>query len=100
MLKVSINKLITFYVALFSRYYENDLQDAGYWVFTYTYIDWFHFFSSFLTASERLIILTNNDQELRDYAILLYHCGYYEECLQNLMLYQSSKVSCQFGMDF
>lgn len=44
-----------------------------------------------LAASERLIILTNDYRELRDYAILLYHCGYYEECQQNLKLYQSSK---------
>lgn len=44
-----------------------------------------------LAASERLIILTNDHRELRDYAILLYHCGYYEECLQNLKLYQSTK---------
>ncbi|XP_020274517.1 uncharacterized protein LOC109849122 isoform X2 [Asparagus officinalis] len=44
-----------------------------------------------LAASERLVILTNDYQELRDYAILLYHCGYYEECLHNLRLYETFK---------
>lgn len=44
-----------------------------------------------LAACERLVILTNDYKELRDYAVLLYHCGYYEECLHNLNLYQSTR---------
>lgn len=44
-----------------------------------------------LAACERLFILTTDYKELRDYAILLYHCRYYEECLHNLKLYQSSR---------
>lgn len=50
-----------------------------------------------LAASERLIILTNDNVELRDYAILLYHCGFYEECQQNLRLYQKFQNSKEDG---
>ncbi|KAI5006699.1 hypothetical protein ZWY2020_033942 [Hordeum vulgare] len=39
-----------------------------------------------LAACERLILLNHNPCELRDYAALLYHCGYYKECLQYLTL--------------
>ncbi|WOK99097.1 hypothetical protein Cni_G07809 [Canna indica] len=44
-----------------------------------------------LAACERLVLLDACPQELRDYAVLLYHCGFYEECLQFLKLYQTSK---------
>ncbi|KAL2898212.1 Uncharacterized protein RDABS01_039994 [Bienertia sinuspersici] len=37
-----------------------------------------------LSACERLILLESNAEELRDYAVLLYHCTYYEEALQYL----------------
>lgn len=30
--------------------------------------------------------------ELRDYSILLYHCGLYEQALEYLKLYQEAKV--------
>ncbi|KAL6849959.1 hypothetical protein ACP4OV_020586 [Aristida adscensionis] len=43
-----------------------------------------------LAACERLILLNHDPRELRDYAALLYHCGYYEECLQYLTLYQTA----------
>ncbi|XP_077218433.1 uncharacterized protein LOC143852742 [Tasmannia lanceolata] len=44
-----------------------------------------------LAACERLILLGFDYQELRDYSVLLYHCGYYEESLHYLKLYQTSR---------
>ncbi|XP_042513636.1 uncharacterized protein LOC122088431 isoform X2 [Macadamia integrifolia] len=44
-----------------------------------------------LSACERLILLASNSDELRDYGILLYHCGFYKESLQYLNSYQVSK---------
>ncbi|KAL8492963.1 hypothetical protein ACS0TY_024243 [Phlomoides rotata] len=44
-----------------------------------------------LSACERLILLKSDPKELRDYAVLLYHCGFYEESLQYLKLYQATK---------
>ncbi|PIM99326.1 hypothetical protein CDL12_28184 [Handroanthus impetiginosus] len=44
-----------------------------------------------LSACERLILLKTDPKELRDYAVLLYHCGFYEESLQFLKLYQDTK---------
>lgn len=44
-----------------------------------------------MSACERLILLTNDPNELRDYSILLYHCGLYEESLQYLTKYQEHK---------
>lgn len=46
-----------------------------------------------LSACERLILLETDFNELRDYAILLYHCGFYEESLLYLKLYQETKAS-------
>ncbi|VAH76052.1 unnamed protein product [Triticum turgidum subsp. durum] len=45
-----------------------------------------------LAACERLILLNHNPCELRDYAALLYHCGYYKDCLQYLTSYQNAMV--------
>ncbi|XP_021774457.1 uncharacterized protein LOC110738383 isoform X2 [Chenopodium quinoa] len=44
-----------------------------------------------LSACERLILLEANAEELRDYAVLLYHCSYYEEALQYLKFYNEVK---------
>uniref|UniRef100_A0A5B6ZYR1 Protein SirB1 N-terminal domain-containing protein n=1 Tax=Davidia involucrata TaxID=16924 RepID=A0A5B6ZYR1_DAVIN len=44
-----------------------------------------------LSACERLILLETDFKELRDYSVLLYHCGFYEESLQYLKLYQDTK---------
>ncbi|KAL8227814.1 hypothetical protein R6Q57_015398 [Mikania cordata] len=44
-----------------------------------------------LSACERLIILEANSTELRDYGVLLYHCGLYKESLQYLKLYQDTE---------
>lgn len=44
-----------------------------------------------LAACERVILLHHDPHELRDYAALLYHCGYYEDCLHYLSLYQTAK---------
>ncbi|KAK7271475.1 hypothetical protein RJT34_27417 [Clitoria ternatea] len=44
-----------------------------------------------LSACERLILLKNDANELRDYSILLYHCGLYEQSLQYLKKYQELK---------
>ncbi|KAJ4720285.1 Tetratricopeptide-like helical domain containing protein [Melia azedarach] len=46
-----------------------------------------------LAACERLILLETDAKELRDYSILLYHCGLYEQSLQHLKKYQETK-SC------
>ncbi|GLT75125.1 hypothetical protein SLA2020_468740 [Shorea laevis] len=48
-----------------------------------------------LASCERLILLKVDPKELRDYSILLYHCGFYEQSLQYLKLYQESKSSLQ-----
>lgn len=44
-----------------------------------------------LSACERLILLRSNWDDLRDYAVLLYHCGYYEDALQCFKLYKEAK---------
>ncbi|XP_010938565.1 uncharacterized protein [Elaeis guineensis] len=46
-----------------------------------------------LAACERLVFLDVDFRELRDYAVLLYHCGFYGECLQCLKSYETAK-SC------
>ncbi|GAV75274.1 Transglut_core2 domain-containing protein [Cephalotus follicularis] len=46
-----------------------------------------------LSACERLILLGIDSKELRDYSILLYHCGFYEQSLQYLKFYQKTKSS-------
>uniref|UniRef100_A0A7N0TQC6 Protein SirB1 N-terminal domain-containing protein n=2 Tax=Kalanchoe fedtschenkoi TaxID=63787 RepID=A0A7N0TQC6_KALFE len=46
-----------------------------------------------LSACERLILLETDPKELRDYGILLYHCGLYKESMQYLELYQETKDS-------
>lgn len=46
-----------------------------------------------LSACERLIILEADSTELRDYGVLLYHCGFYKESLQYLKLYQDTEKS-------
>ncbi|KAG2671880.1 hypothetical protein I3843_13G012300 [Carya illinoinensis] len=46
-----------------------------------------------LSTCERLILLDTNKKELRDYSILLYHCGFFEQSLQYLKLYQDAKDS-------
>ncbi|PIA53766.1 hypothetical protein AQUCO_00900383v1 [Aquilegia coerulea] len=43
-----------------------------------------------LAASERLILLDHDVDELRDYSILLYHCGFYKESWHYLSLYKNS----------
>ncbi|KAJ4730937.1 transglutaminase family protein [Rhynchospora pubera] len=44
-----------------------------------------------LAACERLILLHGDNEEVRDYAALLYHCGYYEDCLKHLTLFEASQ---------
>ncbi|KAG9459643.1 hypothetical protein H6P81_004151 [Aristolochia fimbriata] len=44
-----------------------------------------------LAACERLILLGFDSHELRDYGVLLYHCGFYKESLQYLKLYLAGK---------
>ncbi|CAJ1958921.1 unnamed protein product [Sphenostylis stenocarpa] len=46
-----------------------------------------------LSACERLILLKNEANELRDYSILLYHCGLYEQSLEYLKKYREIKNS-------
>ncbi|XVF00246.1 hypothetical protein REPUB_Repub03eG0268400 [Reevesia pubescens] len=46
-----------------------------------------------LSACERLILLKTDPKEMRDYSILLYHCGLYEQALKYLNLYQDTKGS-------
>ncbi|KAK9912776.1 hypothetical protein M0R45_036619 [Rubus argutus] len=44
-----------------------------------------------LSACERLILLKSDPKELRDYSILLYHCGFYEQSHEFLKLYLDTK---------
>ncbi|KAH9295390.1 hypothetical protein KI387_038978, partial [Taxus chinensis] len=44
-----------------------------------------------VAACERLVLLGVDARELRDYSILLYHCGLYEKSFEYLQLYCSSK---------
>ncbi|XVE68329.1 hypothetical protein DITRI_Ditri09bG0058900 [Diplodiscus trichospermus] len=46
-----------------------------------------------LSACERLILLKTDPKEMRDYSILLYHCGLYELARKYLNLYQDTKSS-------
>ncbi|XP_017985072.1 PREDICTED: uncharacterized protein LOC18587208 isoform X2 [Theobroma cacao] len=46
-----------------------------------------------LAACERLILLQTEPKEMRDYSVLLYHCGLYEQALKYLELYQDTKSS-------
>ncbi|KAJ8756030.1 hypothetical protein K2173_024577 [Erythroxylum novogranatense] len=46
-----------------------------------------------LSACERLILLESEPKELRDYSILLYHCGFYDQSLKYLKSYQETKNS-------
>ncbi|KAG5066309.1 hypothetical protein AAZX31_04G126900 [Glycine max] len=46
-----------------------------------------------LSACERLILLKNDANEFRDYSILLYHCGLYEQSLEYLTKYRDLKNS-------
>ncbi|KAL3516393.1 hypothetical protein ACH5RR_023295 [Cinchona calisaya] len=46
-----------------------------------------------LAACERLILLESDPKELRDYGVLLYHCGFYEMALQYLTLFQDIQKS-------
>ncbi|XP_033516844.1 uncharacterized protein [Nicotiana tomentosiformis] len=50
-----------------------------------------------LSACEHLILLQIDRKELRDYGVLLYHCGFYKEALQYLTLYQDRKKDL-FGL--
>ncbi|XP_009802885.1 uncharacterized protein [Nicotiana sylvestris] len=50
-----------------------------------------------LSACEHLILLQTDPTELRDYGVLLYHCGFYKEALQYLTLYQDRKKE-SFGL--
>lgn len=50
------------------------------------------FYLFLYAACERLILLETDPKELRDYSILLYHCGLYEDALKYLNLYQEIKV--------
>ncbi|KAK9051350.1 hypothetical protein SSX86_027977 [Deinandra increscens subsp. villosa] len=44
-----------------------------------------------LSACERLVILDADSVDLRDYGVLLYHCGFYKESLQYLNLYRDTE---------
>lgn len=46
-----------------------------------------------LSATERLILLNHDSDELRDYSVLLYHCGFYKESLDYLSLYENLTAS-------
>ncbi|KAJ1685737.1 hypothetical protein LUZ63_017127 [Rhynchospora breviuscula] len=48
-----------------------------------------------LAACERLILLNADNKELRDYAVLLYHCGYYEDCIKYLTLFEEQETENQ-----
>ncbi|KAJ4847211.1 hypothetical protein Tsubulata_008454 [Turnera subulata] len=46
-----------------------------------------------LSACERLILLDSDPKELRDYSVLLYHCGLYEQSLEYLRMYKDAESS-------
>ncbi|CAI0560214.1 unnamed protein product [Linum tenue] len=46
-------------------------------------------------ACERLVLLGSDPKDLRDYSILLYHCGFYDHSLQYLTLFEEIKGSVQ-----
>ncbi|XP_061981475.1 uncharacterized protein LOC133701545 isoform X4 [Populus nigra] len=52
-----------------------------------------HVYDGVIFACERLILLEFDPKELRDYSVLLYHCGLYEQSLHYLKLYQDRKGS-------
>ncbi|WOH14745.1 hypothetical protein DCAR_0934267 [Daucus carota subsp. sativus] len=52
-----------------------------------------------LSACERLILLNTDPKELRDYSVLLYHSGFYEESLHYLKLYQDAEKSSNSTSD-
>lgn len=52
-----------------------------------------------LAACERLILLETDPKELRDYSVLLYHCGLYEDALKYLNMYEEIKEKSSFLMD-
>lgn len=62
--------------------------DRGVWTSV-----WFGDMRRALAACERLIILDSDPKELRDYGVLLYHCGLYEQSLQYLKMYSEEKGS-------
>nr|KJB73108.1 hypothetical protein B456_011G215300 [Gossypium raimondii] len=62
--------------------------DRGVWTSVH-----FGYMRRALSACERLILLRTDPKETRDYSILLYHCGLYEQALKFLKLYQDMKSS-------
>ncbi|CAI0560215.1 unnamed protein product [Linum tenue] len=48
-----------------------------------------------MSACERLVLLGSDPKDLRDYSILLYHCGFYDHSLQYLTLFEEIKGSVQ-----
>ncbi|XP_070673991.1 uncharacterized protein [Malus domestica] len=52
-------------------------------------VEWFSVcicYGYFVTACGHLILLEPDLKELRDYSILLYHCGFYEQSVEYLKL--------------
>ncbi|CAN1781140.1 hypothetical protein LINPERHAP1_LOCUS15347 [Linum perenne] len=48
-----------------------------------------------MSACERLILLGSDPKDLRDYSILLYHCGLYDQSRQYLKLFKDTNGSPQ-----
>lgn len=56
-------------------------------------IDADYMISPMLAASERLVLLGIDDQELRDYGMLLFHAGLYGRAFEYLNAYSTSLVT-------
>lgn len=57
------------------------------------YLLYYYEIVTLVAACERLILLQTEPKEMRDYSVLLYHCGLYEQALKYLELYQDTKVN-------
>lgn len=49
-----------------------------------------------LAATERLCLLGLDNKDLRDYGVLLFHCGQYKQAYHFLETYQAREVRCLF----
>jgi hypothetical protein len=80
--------ILCIYYAIFCEYYASPFPASG----TAPLPNKCHTLH-FHSACERLILLAHDPHELRDYAALLYHCGYYEGCLEYLTAYETATVT-------
>jgi len=71
---------------------SNNIWNHQQFIHTFLCFDMIPNIFPIFSACERLILLKNDANELRDYSILLYHCGLYEQSLEYLTKYRDLKV--------